>query len=155
MKRQNDSAEVAGDSKEDSRTDFQPRPLSNLPHMVIPTTLKGQGSETNFQFGPHSIFGNQLYSQLPPPGHPDRIACLNRLAEENLALIRLSSARIAAIETKMKEFNFAVLALVGHSPIYALCGNNMISNNDTVRGRQVSQNINQSLVTEQEGQHKR
>jgi hypothetical protein len=142
------------DSKEDSETDFHPRPLLNLPDIEIPTTLNDQGSETNFQFGPHSILGtNQLYSQLPP-GHPDRIAYLNRLAEENLARIRLSSAKIATIEMKMKVLNSAARALVGLSPIHgiALRGNNMIPNNDNVRRRQVSQHINQSFVTEQEGQ---
>jgi hypothetical protein len=149
-KRQNDSAEVAGDSKEDSKTAFQPRPLLNLPDIDTPTTLNNQGSETNFQFDPFSIFGtNQSYYSQLRPGHPDRIAYLNRLAEENLALIRLSNARIAAIETRMKELNSAALALVRNSPIYALRGNNMIPNNN--RGRQVSQNTNQSFVTAQEG----
>jgi hypothetical protein len=133
------------DNKEDSETDFQP-------DIDVPTTLNDRGSETNFLFGPHSILGTHpLYSQLPP-GHPDRIAYLNRLAEENLARIRLSSAKIAAIEMKMEVLNSAALALVGNSPIYAFRGNNMIPNNDNVRGRRVSQHVNQSFVTDQEGQ---
>jgi hypothetical protein len=86
---------------------------------------------------------SQLYPLLPPCGHPNRFAALQKISEENLAEIKLSTERIAMLEMKMQAMiAYCYEITFGVQPFL-----NVNLDNDATRG-QGHQQVSQCTVSD-------